>query len=159
MVKFRFLAQFSVEHLPRPVVSRLITYCIRFLYDWSFHLSYHITYICYSVVSYIFALIKLVFMAFFFCAAIRKDSVSLLRFLCLVKDFACLTLEISIQLFFFPFLFSDYFCSVDACLICIVSDHCNQSFSIILLLWEFFTPASADGLSLEIEWQQASLNL
>ena len=30
---------------------------------------------------------------------------------------------------------------------------------IILLLWEFFTPASADGLSLEFKWQQVSLSL
>ena len=36
--------------------------------------------------------------------------------------------EMSIQLFFFPFLFSDYFCSVNAYVIRIVSGDCNQSF-------------------------------
>ena len=30
---------------------------------------------------------------------------------------------------------------------------------IILLFWEFFTPVQADGLSLEIEWQQVSSSL
>ena len=30
---------------------------------------------------------------------------------------------------------------------------------IIITLWEFFTPALADGLSLESEWQQVSSNL
>ena len=30
---------------------------------------------------------------------------------------------------------------------------------IILLLWEFFTPALADGLSLEFEWQQISASI
>ena len=35
----------------------------------------------------------------------------------------------SIQLFFFPFLFSGDFCSVDACVVCIVSGGCNQSSS------------------------------
>ena len=35
----------------------------------------------------------------------------------------------SIQLFSVLFLFSGYFCSVDACVVCIVSDGCNQSSS------------------------------
>ena len=30
---------------------------------------------------------------------------------------------------------------------------------IILLFWEFFTSVLADGFSLEVEWQQISLNL
>ena len=30
---------------------------------------------------------------------------------------------------------------------------------IILLIWEFFTPALTDGFSLEAEWQQVSSNL
>ena len=46
--------------------------------------------------------------------------------------FACLMLEISIQLFFLNFLFSGYFCSVDACVVCIVSGHCNRSSSAFL---------------------------
>ena len=47
----------------------------------------------------------------------------------LVWDFACLSLEISIWLFFFPFLFSGYFCSVYAYVVCIVFTRCNQSSS------------------------------
>ena len=61
-----------------------------------------------------------------FCPVIRKDSVSLLRFPFL--SFASLSLQVSIQLFFFPFLFSGYFCSVDECVVNIVSVGCNQSF-------------------------------
>ena len=36
-----------------------------------------------------------------------------------VWNFACLSLEISIQLFFFPFLFSCFYCSVDNWVVCI----------------------------------------
>ena len=47
-------------------------------------------------------------------------------------DFARLSLEMSIQLFFFPFLFSGYFCSVDAGVVSIVSGDCNQHSSALL---------------------------
>ena len=47
----------------------------------------------------------------------------------LVWDFTCLSLEMSLQLFFFPFLFPGYFCSVDACVVWIISGDCNLSFS------------------------------
>ena len=43
-------------------------------------------------------------------------------------NIACLSLEISIQLFFFPFLFSSYCCFVDPCVICVVSGRCNSYF-------------------------------
>ena len=46
-------------------------------------------------------------------------------------DFACLSLEMYIQLFFFLFLFSCYFCSVDAWVVSIISGRCNQSSSIL----------------------------
>ena len=49
------------------------------------------------------ALIKLIFMALF-SVAIRRDLVSLLRFPFLLWDFACLSLEMSIQFFFIQFL-------------------------------------------------------
>ena len=71
-----------------------------------------------------------------FCAAIKRDSVFLLRFPCLSSsflmwNFTCLLLEISMQLFFFLLSFSAYFCSVDACVVSIVSGHCNQSSSML----------------------------
>ena len=50
-----------------------------------------------------------------------------------VWDFAYLSLEISIRLFFFPFLFSGYFPSVDVYVVCIVSGCCNQSFSALFI--------------------------
>ena len=39
----------------------------------------------------------------------------------------------SIQLFFFLFLFSDYFCSIDACVVCTVSGSCNQSSALFFM--------------------------
>ena len=45
-------------------------------------------------------------------------------------DFVCLSLEMSIELFFFPLVFSGYFCSVDACAVCILA--------VISLLPRFF---------------------
>ena len=59
MVKFKFLAQFPVDHLPCPVVSSLIfffalIYCIRLLCNRSFRLYHHITNICYFVASCLF---------------------------------------------------------------------------------------------------------
>ena len=63
-----------------------------------------------------------------FCAAIRRDPVTLLRFpflshvqFFLECDLACLLLEKSTQLFYFLFLFSGYFCSVYPYVACIFS--------------------------------------
>ena len=47
--------------------------------------------------------------------------------------FAWFSLEISIQLLLLPILFSAYFCSIDACVVCIVSGRCNQSSSVIVI--------------------------
>ena len=40
----------------------------------------------------------------------------------------------SIQSFSFQFLFSGYFCSADACVVCSVSSRCNQSSSVFFML-------------------------
>ena len=82
--KFKFLAQFPVDHLPHPVVSSLVLVfvlvCrIRLLCDSWFRPNYHMTYTCNSVASILFLFVSLVFMALF-CAAIRRDLVSLLKF-------------------------------------------------------------------------------
>ena len=76
-----------------------------------------------------------------FCAAIRSDSVSLLRFpflshvqvfsseislVCLRK---CLYCRCS-----YHFLFSCYFCSVDPYVVCIVSGRGNQPYSALFML-------------------------
>ena len=57
MVKFQFLAQFPVSHLPHPVMSSLVLFfklvcSIRLLCNQWFRLSHHTTNICYSVVTY-----------------------------------------------------------------------------------------------------------
>ena len=44
----------------------------------------------------------------------------------LVSSFVCLSLEVSIELFPFLFLFSGYFCSVDGWFTSIAFDSCNQ---------------------------------
>ena len=50
-----------------------------------------------------------------------------------------LSLEISIPLFFFPFLFSSYCCSVGLCLICVVSGRCNLPFFVFsYVVFELF---------------------
>ena len=68
-----------------------------------------------------------------FRAAIRRDSVSLLRLppLSDVQVFLC---EISFVCplkcpygCFSSYFFSSYFCSIDVCLVSVVSDSCNQS--------------------------------
>ena len=87
MVKFKFLAQFLVDHFAYPVVSNLILFCVNLLHSltmWfmvssqsphNLHLLFcrKCMYICILTLIWLF-LIAL------FCAAIRRDSVSLLRF-------------------------------------------------------------------------------
>ena len=69
-----------------------------------------------------------------FCVTFSRDSISLLKFpfLSHVQEFTSLSLEISIELFSYPFLFSGYFCSVDACVVCIFSGGNNQSSSVLV---------------------------
>ena len=96
-------------------------------------LSPHNLQLLFCCVLSVLALIYLVLMALFY-AAIRRDSVSLLRFPLFshIQVFACLSLEMFIQLFFLLFLFYGYSCSVDAYVVCIVSSDCNQSSSAFL---------------------------
>ena len=70
----------------------------------------------------------------------------------LMWDFTCLLFEISIELFFVLFLLSGYFCSVDACFVCIVSGGCNQSSPAILIYSSSFCIDTA-----MLSWMQASL--
>ena len=83
----------------------------------------------------------------------------------------------SIQLFLFRFLFSSYFCSVDAFDVCIASGHWNQSSSALLLrsFWVIIITISSSNSrsilrlptfsqdffwwSLEYAWQQVSSGL
>ena len=78
-----------------------------------------------------------------FHAAIRRDSISLLRFP-FFSYFQVFSREIPLncsflvsnQLFFLPFLFSGYFCSVDTCIVCIVDGSSDQPSS--ALFYEIF---------------------
>ena len=82
-----------------------------------------------------------------FCVAIRKDSVSLFRFpfLSHVQVFSCETLFIAwnVHKVVLPPIFG-YFCSVDACVVCVVSGCCNQFSSalflcsLLVVVWTLF---------------------
>ena len=89
MVKFQFLAPFSVDHISYPVLSRLILFCANLLYSLMRLIilsNHHIIYI-YCFVASCFDIVLMVL----FCAAIRRDSVSLLSypFLSHVQIFLC----------------------------------------------------------------------
>ena len=61
VVKYKFLAHFSVDHLPHLVVSSLVLFFaqvfrICLLCGWSFPLHHHITYTWNSFVNYLFSL-------------------------------------------------------------------------------------------------------
>ena len=102
-----------------------------------------------------------------FCATILRDSVSLLRyhFFLAISSFSCKQFRQfvfwNIHTFFFvQFLFPSvlmFFCLYFYSVIC--RDDKILWFIIILLFWEFFTPALADGFSLEFEWQQVSSSI
>ena len=67
------------------------------------------------------------------CAAIRRDSVSLLRFpfLSHIHVFSRDMFKTPTELFFFPFLFSSHIHSVGLCVVNIISGGCNQSSSVL----------------------------
>ena len=61
MIKFQFLAQFLVDHLPTRcrswIYTPFVVVCyVRLSCDLPFRLCHHITFTCYSVVSYRFSL-------------------------------------------------------------------------------------------------------
>ena len=74
-----------------------------------------------------------------FCATIKRDSVSLLRFQLLshVRVFSCEMSLVSrlkppLSFFFYAFLFSSHFLSIDPRFVSIVSGGCNKSFSALV---------------------------
>ena len=80
----------------------MLIYCTCFIIVSSLSLlNLHLLFCC---VSSIFALIWLIFIGFFFFAAIRRDSVSFFR----LYNFSTLSFKQSIQLLFFRFLFSRF---------------------------------------------------
>ena len=130
-------------------------------------LSPHSLLLLFCWVLCILALIWLVLMALS-CAAIKRDSVSLLKFpfLSHVQVFSCEILFIS-RLYSFWVLVS----MCQRCLQCwkvfflpLFLKHILLLLLLLLLLLiftplEFFTSVLADGFSLEFEWQQVSSSL
>ena len=100
MVKFKFLAHLPVDHFADPIMSShipsVLICCTCLLCDWWFHLCHHSQHLLFCGVLSIFALIWLVLTALS-RAAIRRDSVSLLRFpfLSHVQVLSCEMLVIS----------------------------------------------------------------
>ena len=108
--------------------------CIHLLCDWSF-LSPHNLHFLFCYVLSISALIWLILMVLL-GAAIRRDSVSLIRFFFLshVHVFTCKISLVSHlkrpqSFFFFPFLFFGYFRSACPFVVSIVPGGCDQSSS------------------------------
>ena len=120
--------------------------CIHLLYDWWFHLCHQIACICYFVESYLFSLLIWLVLMVLSCAAIRRDSVSLLKFpfLSHVQVLSCEILFTSrlncpIELFSFPFLFPSYCHSVVHRVLSFVSSDCNESsFVCLYIVFESF---------------------
>ena len=69
-----------------------------------------------------------------FCAAIKRDLFSLLRFpfVSHINVFPCEITVISLLLFFFPFLLSSFCCFVCSYVASAVIGHCNKSFFALL---------------------------
>ena len=89
-------------------------------------LSPHNLHLLFCCILSILSLIWLVLMALF-CAANRRDSVSLLA--CphfIMWDIACKSFKMFVELFSFPFLFSGYFHSINPHVVSIVSGGSNQ---------------------------------
>ena len=113
---FNFLHNSQWITLPTQSCLVLYSFCDSLLHSFimwlivSF-LSPHNLHLLFCCVLSILTLIWLVLMALF-CAAIRRDLVSLKRFPFLTHVHV-FSFKTSIQLFFFPFLFSGYFRSVD----------------------------------------------
>ena len=123
--KFRFLAQFPIDHIPYPVVST----CILSLHEFAVFAFYvidhfisitNITYNCYFVASYLLIPWYWLVLKALFYAVIRRDSISLLK---VSFSYPCPSLLESLEVSsYFSFL-------VISCLICFVPDGYNQSFS------------------------------
>ena len=119
-----------------PTPSRLVLYsfCANLLHSLIMglmvsSLSPHSLHLLFCWVLSILALIWLVLIALF-CAAIKRDSVSLLRFpfLSHVRVLSCeMLFKTPIVLFFFRFLLHGYCHSVIYRVVNVVSDGCNQS--------------------------------
>ena len=141
IIKFQFLAQFSVD--PQWVLSCLVIYSlcasllnsliiwltVSFLSPLNLHLLF-----CF--VLSIFALTWLVLMALF-CAAIRRDSVSLksFSFLTMIRFFRVrfywfVAWNIH-TIVFLPISVSWLFCSAYLYAACAVSGRCNKSFFVL----------------------------
>ena len=124
MVKFQFLAQFPMDHLTHPVLSRLILFLHKFTV-FAFVIDYFvsvITYICYFVTSYLF-LLKHSWFYGFVLLLIEIQFLSNGFLFSFVQVFSydislVCRLKYPIQLSFFPFSFPSYCCSLDPRAVC-----------------------------------------
>ena len=139
MVRFKFLAQFPVDHLAHPIVSSLILFLCQF--------AAFVYYVIDNFVSISTWPTSAVLLRLIYCFAMvgpygvvlccyqnrfsfsLKVSLSYPRPGFLVWDITCLSLKTSAELFFFPLLFSNYLHSADPRVVRIVFGGCDQSFS------------------------------
>ena len=130
--------------LPTQSCLVLYSFCANLLHSlimWLIvsSLSPHSQHLLFCWVLSILSLKWLVLMALS-CAAIRRDSVSLLRlpFLSQVPVFSCEMVFISRLKRFFPFLFPSFCHSIVYRVVGIFSDSCNQS--LFMFFWIVFQP-------------------
>ena len=92
-----------------------LIYWIRLLCDWSFRVNHHIIYIFYFIMSCLFLLLFCLY-GFILCCYEKRFCFSLKTYPSfLVWDFACISLEISTQLFLFRFFFYLFLSSWCSC--------------------------------------------
>ena len=152
MVKFQFLAQSPVDHLATQPYLVLYSLCANLplsLIVWLIvsSLSPHGPHLQFCCVLSIFIFTYLVLMALF-CAAIRRDSVSLKRFpfISHVQVFSCEISIVHIIVFLSIFVYN-YFYSVDAFVVCILSGGCNQSSTAFFFMYSSSHCIDASTLS------------
>ena len=123
MVKFKLLSQFPVDYLLYPIMSSLILFGADLLHSRIMRLivsslsSHNLHQLFCCILSILlshrpYSIALCCFQQRFSFSF--KASLSLPFLSILMRDFVCLSLEVCIQLFFFLFLFSIYYCSVNA---------------------------------------------
>ena len=152
MINFQLLAHLPVYHLVHPVVSSLLVFLCKFVVVTYYvidpsSLFPHNLHLLFCCVLSIPTLIRLVLMALF-CAAIRRDSVTLSRFP-FFSPVHILSCEMSLvsrlnrpkkKRCFSSNFFSGYFRSVDFRVVSIVSSVCDPSS--FVLFYIVFTSSS-----------------
>ena len=132
MTKFKRFAQLLAK------MSRFYTYTLFVLIKCNRLLCHHIIYICYFVASCLFLLWHSPYGVVLCCYPKKFNFSPKFSLFLAMSTFSCVRFRLFVTwnihtVFFLPLLYSGYFCSVDACVVCIVSGHWNQSPSVFFI--------------------------